>query len=116
LGHGAECGRGRLEHGASLLRDIRALAQWRAGQPGGETAPVAVDMPIGLPEVVGYRECDNEARARLPWQQLPSVFQAPSRQLLVCATEPDNGKPPKAKVIFKRAQGAHHRRAEPPRL
>jgi hypothetical protein len=65
---------------------------------------------------VGYRECDNEARARLPWQQLPSVFQAPSRQLLVCATEPDNGKPPKAKVIFKRAQGAHHRRAEPPRL
>jgi predicted RNase H-like nuclease len=84
--------------------DIRALAQWRAGQPAGETVPVAVDMPIGLPEVVGYRDCDNEARARLPWQQKPSVFQAPSRQLLICATEPDNGKPPKAKVIFTRAQ------------
>jgi uncharacterized protein DUF429 len=32
------------------------------------------------------------------------VFQAPSRRLLVCATEPDNGKPPKAKVIFERAR------------
>jgi predicted RNase H-like nuclease len=87
-----------------FFTDIRALAHWRASKPGGDEAPVGVDMPIGLPEVVGYRGCDEEARGRLHWKQMPSVFQAPSRQLLVCATEPDNGKPPKAKVIFERAR------------
>ena len=86
-----------------FFEDIRALAHWRAGKPGAQ-APVAVDMPIGLPAVVGYRGCDEEARGRLHWKQMPSVFQAPSRRLLVCATEPDNGKPPKAKVIFERAR------------
>lgn len=89
-----------------FFRDIRVLARWRAGQGGGNSAPVAVDMPIGLPKVVEYRQCDAEARARLPWQQIPSVFQAPSRALLACATEPDDGTPPKAKVIFERARMA----------
>src|SRR3954470_13639517 len=53
-----------------FFADIRALVTWRAGVPGGGDAPVAVDMPIGLPEVVGYRRCDDDARARLPWQQM----------------------------------------------
>ena len=87
-----------------FFTDIRALANWRAAQAGGDAAPVAVDMPIGLPEVIGYRRCDDEARERLPGPQKPSVFQAPSRRLLVCATEPDAGKPPKAKVVFERAR------------
>jgi len=86
------------------FKHIRALARWRDAQGGGESAPVAIDIPIGLPEVISYRRCDEEARARLPWQQMPSVFQAPSRRLLVCATEPDDGRPPKSKVIFERAR------------
>jgi predicted RNase H-like nuclease len=84
--------------------NLRTLVRWRADQSGGEASPVAMDMPIGLPEAVGYRGCDHEARARLPGPQKPSVFQAPSRRLLVCATEPDDGKPPEAKVIFARAR------------
>jgi predicted RNase H-like nuclease len=59
---------------------------------------------MGLPDTVGYRRCDREARERLPGPQKPSVFQAPSRRLLVCATEPEAGKPPQAKVIFARAR------------
>src|SRR4051794_17798978 len=45
---------------------VREMADWRARRPGGADAPVAVDIPIGLPEVVRYRACDEQARARLP--------------------------------------------------
>jgi predicted RNase H-like nuclease len=83
---------------------VRELAGWRAEHPGGDEAPVAVDIPIGLPPVVSYRACDEAARARLPGPQKPSVFQAPSRRLLVCATEPHGGRAPNAKVIFERAR------------
>lgn len=86
--------------------NVQELADWRAGQPGGAKAPVAVDMPIGLPEVVGFRRCDADARDRLPAGQKSSVFQPPSRRLLACATEPVNGRPPKAREIFERARAA----------
>jgi predicted RNase H-like nuclease len=83
--------------------DIDALASWRAGAAGAD-APVAMDIPIGLPLVVGFRECDLIARRRLGGSRMSSVFQVPSRRLLSCATEPLNGKAPRAGEIFERAR------------
>lgn len=54
---------------ASLVRDRRADA-------------VAVDIPIGLPDV-GTRSCDREAR-RLLGRRGVSVFPAPLRPVLAC--------------------------------
>lgn len=88
----------------AFFGDVHELAGWRAQQRDGDVAPVAVDIPIGLPEVVGYRACDEAARARLTGPQKPSVFQPPSRRLLVCATEPEGGRAPNAKRIFERAR------------
>jgi predicted RNase H-like nuclease len=81
---------------------IAAVVEWRANQPGGPGAPVAVDIPIGLPETVCYRPCDREARGRLG-ERRNSVFQPPARYLL-SAAEPVDGKPPKAKQVFARVQ------------
>jgi predicted RNase H-like nuclease len=83
---------------------IRALAEWRARQPGAADAAVAVDIPIGLPEVVEYRACDEAARGRLPGSRKGSVFMPPARFLLAHATAPVNGKPPGARVVFTRVQ------------
>ena len=81
---------------------IDAVAEWRANQPGGAAAPVAVDIPIGLPETVSYRPCDREAREQLR-ERRNSVFQPPARYLL-SAAEPVDGKAPKAKQVFARVQ------------
>jgi predicted RNase H-like nuclease len=67
----AEDGRGGLDR----------LADWRRGQPGGDDAPVAIDVPIGLPELGGSRPCDYECRAQLPGKA-SSVFPAPARFLV----------------------------------
>ena len=64
-----------------FFADIGELAAWRAEQPGGEEAPVAIDIPIGLPEEVGPRECDTEARLLLG-NRRSSVFSPPGRFLL----------------------------------
>jgi predicted RNase H-like nuclease len=95
---------GQRRSHVTFFQDVGELVGWRAEQPGGEEAPVAVDIPIGLPAVVSYRACDEAARARLPGPQKPSVFQAPSRRLLVCATDHHGGRPPNAKVVFERAR------------
>jgi predicted RNase H-like nuclease len=81
---------------------IAELADWRAGQPGGGWAPVAIDIPIGLPETVSFRACDQQARDRLG-KRLNSVFHPPARYLLVAA-EPVDGNPPTAKQVFARVQ------------
>lgn len=47
-------------------------------------APVFVDMPIGLPEEVGFRECDKLARDILG-DRRSCVFQVPDREYLECA-------------------------------
>jgi predicted RNase H-like nuclease len=65
----------------AFFADIGELAEWRAGQAGGREAPVAVDIPIGLPEEVGFRDCDSEARALLGSRR-SSVFSPPGRFLL----------------------------------
>ena len=41
---------------------------------------VLVDIPIGLPEGPGGRECDDEARDKLGSPRRSSVFTAPTRQ------------------------------------
>lgn len=81
---------------------IAELADWRADQPGGGLAPVAVDIPIGLPATVSYRECDRQARERLGARR-NSVFHPPARYLLVAA-KPVDDKPPTAKQVFARVQ------------
>jgi len=67
----AEEGRGGLD----------TLADWRLRQPGGDAAGVAIDVPIGLPELGGSRPCDYECRAQLPGKG-SSVFPAPARFLV----------------------------------
>ena len=40
---------------------------------------ILVDIPIGLPEGPGGRVCDREARKKLGWPRMTSVFQSPTR-------------------------------------
>lgn len=44
-------------------------------------ATIGVDIPIGLPDS-GKRQCDQEARKRLGWPRMSSVFPAPLRACL----------------------------------
>jgi predicted RNase H-like nuclease len=67
---------GELRHFASFAD----LVRWREGL--NEAPCVAVDMPIGLPRRTGFRACDREARARLGYPAMSSVFQPPDRELL----------------------------------
>lgn len=89
-----------------FFASIDELATWRSAQPRGEEAPVAVDIPIGLPEVVRYRACDEVARGRMPGPRKGSVFHAPPRYLLERAAAPEDGKPPGARLVFARVQAA----------
>ncbi len=96
------------------------VALWRKGSAGGietglcttfrevldlEPQPdlIAVDMPIGLPDVAikGGRLCDNETRSRLGARQ-SSVFSVPSRASVVetdyaqaCAVNLRHSDPPR---------------------
>jgi len=81
---------------------IAALYDWRDDQPGGTAAPVAVDIPIGLPDTVCFRACDSQARERLG-ERRNSVFHPPARYLLAAA-EPEGKNPPTAKRVFARVQ------------
>ena len=65
----------------AFFGDIAELADWRGTHPGGEEAPVAIDIPIGLPEEVELRACDVEARSLLAGRR-SSVFSPPGRFLL----------------------------------
>jgi predicted RNase H-like nuclease len=59
-----------------LFPDIDAVAHYRA--EAGNTAPVAIDVPIGLTADNGFRPCDLAARERLgPMRS--SVFAPPAR-------------------------------------
>jgi predicted RNase H-like nuclease len=58
--------------------DIDELLAWRARQ---DSEPiVAVDVPMGLPDRVGLRPCDAEARTRLGRRWM-CVFEPPDREL-----------------------------------
>jgi predicted RNase H-like nuclease len=75
----AGAGAGRLE--IEVVPDLRdAIGEVRAGR----LAALAVDMPIGLPEV-GPRTCDLAARRRLGIRR-SSVFPTPVRATLDAAT------------------------------
>jgi predicted RNase H-like nuclease len=47
---------------------------------------IAIDVPIGLLDVPGGRDCDRAARKLLGRPRMTSVFSPPSRAALVCAT------------------------------
>jgi predicted RNase H-like nuclease len=63
-----------------LARTVDEIARIRAGNG----APVAIDIPIGLPEADGCRPCDADAR-RLLGRRASTVFTAPARYLLAAA-------------------------------
>ncbi len=85
-----------------FFSSIAAFEDWRSSQPGGHAAPVAIDIPIGLPDAVGFRACDREARETLG-KRRDCVFHPPARYLLA-AGESSAGKPPTAKQVFNRVQ------------
>ncbi|MEA2407867.1 MAG: hypothetical protein QOE69_1986 [Thermoleophilaceae bacterium] len=54
------------------------------GDAAGSRPPVAIDIPIGLPETVRYRRCDEQARELLGGRR-DSVFPPPARYMLEAA-------------------------------
>ncbi len=91
---------------------------------------VLVDIPIGLPEGPGGRECDSEARGKLKGRS-SSVFSAPTRQTVGqaarspgdydCATKTEQGATktrcnPEGKKISKQAFGIAPKIAQVDRL
>jgi predicted RNase H-like nuclease len=66
----------------ALVPDIAALHELHAR--GAPAAPVAIDIPIGLPATARQRRCDAEARARLG-KRRSSVFAPPARYMLDAA-------------------------------
>jgi predicted RNase H-like nuclease len=62
-----------------MFPDVGALAAWRREHAPG--AMVAIDVPIGLTDKGGPRDCDTEARAMLG-AGAGSVFSPPARYLL----------------------------------
>jgi len=81
-----------------LLRDVDAIARLRA-ESG---APVAIDIPIGLLDAVGFRPCDAVAR-RLLGRRASTVFAPPARYLLAAAGD----------YVAMRALVARERRRDP---
>lgn len=94
-----------------LFESIGEVLSWR-GQQAAKPV-VAIDVPIGLPQAVGLRECDREARARLGSRWM-SVFEPPDRELfdhdfesaraVVCARR---ARDPRATFHVLTQQGAH---------
>lgn len=86
--------------GATRLRafpDVRVLWTWRSEQPGGDAAPVLIDVPIGLAAETGLRACDAQAAARLGARR-SSVFQPPGRHLLAAYDPAQSGREVYARV------------------
>jgi predicted RNase H-like nuclease len=68
-----------------LLAGIDEVGELREGD---ERLPTAIDIPIGLPPMTGFRACDKEARVLLGARR-NSVFAAPGRDVLELAAYPD---------------------------
>lgn len=64
-------------------RELRFVEKFRDLLKGGEFDLIAVDMPMGFPDLAqkGGRDCERAARAALPGKT-SSVFSAPSRKAL----------------------------------
>jgi predicted RNase H-like nuclease len=67
----------------ALFADVAELAAFRAR--AGGSAAVAIDVPIGLPDCVGFRACDRAARELLKPRRASTVFAPPARYLLGAA-------------------------------
>lgn len=61
-----------------LFANIAELIAWRKNER--IEAKVCIDVPIGLPDTAGLRECDREARELLGRRWM-CVFEPPDRQL-----------------------------------
>jgi predicted RNase H-like nuclease len=92
-------------HGPSGGRNaFEALVDWVRERGGGEPAPTAVDIPIGLMELGDARPCDRQARALLKGKA-SSVFNAPGRYLL-------EGLDPARDADYRAVRAAVERRRE----
>lgn len=65
----------------SHISDVEAATAKSTG-----VSPVAVDIPIGLPDAIEYRGCDIEARKRLG-ARAQSVFAVPARKYLAAGND-----------------------------
>lgn len=61
-----------------LFADINKLIAWRESKE--IEANVCIDVPIGLPDTAGLRQCDREAREQLGRRWM-CVFEPPDREL-----------------------------------
>src|ERR1700742_1522303 len=68
--------------GVQLQDDVSAVARFREEADGG--AVVAIDVPIGLLDSVGFRPCDSAARELLR-ARANAVFAPPARYMLPAA-------------------------------
>ena len=70
------------------FEDLPAVRVWFLKD--APQARIGVDVPIGLPQLVGYRACDVQARALLAASgardRRPSVFKVPDREVASCAS------------------------------
>jgi predicted RNase H-like nuclease len=66
----------------ALFADVAEIARYR--EEAGRSAPVAIDIPIGLLDSVAFRPCDVAAR-RLLKRRASSVFAPPARYMLAAA-------------------------------
>ncbi len=101
-----------------LAADIGELASSRGRERGAPA--VAIDVPIGVPDSVRYRNCDVEARDRLG-ERRNSVFAPPARYMLAAAgdykrirelVEKERAHNPAAKSISAQAAGITRKVAE----
>jgi predicted RNase H-like nuclease len=94
-----------------LFKTIEALVRWREQQV---TDPVvAIDVPMGLPAVVGLRACDTQARTRLGRRWM-WVFEVADRELFGHSFESARAivhtrraRDPQATFHVLQQQGAH---------
>lgn len=94
-----------------LFPSIDQLTAFR--EAAGGTAPVTIDVPIGLLDSVDYRPCDRQARELLGKGRRESVFAPPARYMLTAADYPairklvedERQRNPKAKGLSAQAAG-----------
>jgi predicted RNase H-like nuclease len=94
-----------------LAADIEAVATFR--DRAGAAAHVAIDVPIGLPDSVRFRRCDEQARDLLG-KRRNAVFAPPARYMLAAAgdygrirelVERERERDPAAKSLSAQAAG-----------
>ena len=94
---------------------LHRVSDWRSKQPGGKSAPMAIDVPIGLMELGGSRPCDTACRAALPGKA-SSVFPPPALFLVNAFPDGQATATELREVIESRRKEAAARGEDPTRI